>query len=151
VSLSDARRRKEAALAEKHELDAARRRGELIERSHLVDVLLRIRRIVDALPRRRCQEVAELLGIEPRQAVPMLEGVADAILAELRGELERWAQEGASAQIDTPLPEELPHRKYLIRFGCETVEELKAMDDLTLVPGIGEARAADLEGWLDGG
>lgn len=150
VSLSDARRRKEAALAEKHELDAARQRGELIEKDHLVDVLLRVRRVADALPARMCQDVAELLDLETREALPLLEEVADRIIERVRAELESWVREELEARTDTPLPEDVPHRQWLVKAGVETVEELEERADLTELRGIGPARAAKLRGWLDG-
>lgn len=149
VSLSDAKRRKEVALAEKHELDAAKQRGDLIEKSHMVDVLLRIRRIVDALPSRRCQEVARLLDAEPREVVPLLEEMSDLVLDEIRMELERWAAEGAVENLDTPLPEDTPHRSFLVRHGCETIEDVEALDPISVVAGIGETRADEIRDWLD--
>lgn len=148
--LSEARLRKEAALAEKHELDAATRRGELVDRKLLEDVLLRLRSAVDSLPRTLSVDVAELLGITRREALPLVEKVASMVRREVRMELERMAEENATQHEEPePLPEDAPAFVHLRRADIETMEELRAVeDDLEELDGIGPARARAIREWL---
>lgn len=92
-TLSSSRARKEDALARKHELDAAEREADLITRDAFRDSLAHVRRVVDSLPRRKATEVAEMLGVTPREAMPLLEDVADAIIAEIHDQLVVYLKE----------------------------------------------------------
>lgn len=149
-SLAEARRRKEAALAEKHELDAAERRGELVHRELLTDTLTRVRAAIDAVPRRLVGEVAGLLGIPQREALPLLEEAAALVRREVRAELERWSGEEHDAHRGpTPLPDDTPAVLYLRRAGVETIERLRAIEDLEGLEGIGPKRAERIRDWLE--
>lgn len=95
-TLSEARRRKEAALAAKHELDAGERAGTLIHRDHLRDALLVARRAIQSAAAVLLQDAAELLEVEPREAQPLLEELADRVVAHVRVEITEWVEDGAA-------------------------------------------------------
>lgn len=84
VGLSEARRRKEVALARRHELDLREREGELVQRSVVRDQLERAGEAARSAPRRLSHEAAEILGVEPRQAMELLELLVRPVLEVLR-------------------------------------------------------------------
>lgn len=147
----EARSRKEMALAEKHELDAAQKRSELVHVSLLEDTLLRIRASIDSLPRQMAPDVAEILDIQLREALPLAERMAGVVRREVRNELERMADEREPRDVEpTPLPDDAPALLWLDRAGIETVEGLLELEDVREVDGIGAVRADAIEEWLKG-
>lgn len=46
------------------------------------------------------------------------------------------------------LPEDLLHRTLLIEGGISSVQELQSIEDITTIPGIGEAKAEDINEYL---
>jgi len=84
TGLSEARRRKEIALAKKHELELRRKEGELIERSEHLDVLERAGQAARSAPRRLADEAGELLGTDSRDAMRLLELLVKPVLRVLR-------------------------------------------------------------------
>lgn len=57
------------------------------------------------------------------------------------------AEEGAAPQ----LPDDIPHRDELIDAGVASLEALRDLEDLTALPGIGKAKAADIKEYLADG
>lgn len=98
-TLAEAKRRKQSALAEKHEQEAARRRGELVTRESQRDLIVRFRSAAESIPRVLLQDVAELLDLPPREVVPMLEDVADLVVEHGRLSVEELAKEHG-AEVD---------------------------------------------------
>jgi phage terminase Nu1 subunit (DNA packaging protein) len=82
----DARYARARALAAEIELEADR--GTLVPAAELHDVLARASALARSLPRREAPAVARLLGVEPRDAMPLLERVSDQILALFHEALE---------------------------------------------------------------
>lgn len=99
-SLSESRARKESALAEKHEQDAAVRRGELMERSKHRHTLFVVRRAIEGAPKACLRDVAEIMGAEPREVFPVLERISETIRDQVYGEVEAWIQEEAPDDLE---------------------------------------------------
>lgn len=60
-------------------------------------------------------------------------------------------QEGEAAEETEDaggLPEDMPHRAELIDAGVESLDSLRELGDLTALPGIGKAKAADIKEYL---
>lgn len=100
ASLSEARRRKALALALKRELEAGRMVGDLVPISMLRHVTTRIRRAVETAPRRHLQEIAELMNVAPREAMPVVERITDTLLDA--------AREAVAELPETPPEREAP-------------------------------------------
>lgn len=101
ATLSEARRRKTLALAERREMEAAKMRGELVTFDLVRDVTLRYRSAAEAAPRSLLPEIAELMGVQPREAQPILEEIADRLIEHGRLEIEELAKEhGAEVEDD---------------------------------------------------
>jgi hypothetical protein len=60
---------------------------------------------------------------------------------DLAKELEK---QGYCRDVTETLPNDLPGRDAFLEAGIETVEEIKELDDLTKVNGIGDATAEDI-------
>lgn len=95
TTLSAARLRKQQALAEKHELDLAERRGELVPRDAQRDIVVRFRSAIEAAPRALLPEIAEILDVPQREAHPVLERIADRIIEHTRATVEKWVKDEA--------------------------------------------------------
>lgn len=78
----DARYARARALAAEMELEADR--GALVPVAEVQDVLARAAAVAKSLPRREAAAMAGVMGCEPREAVPLLERVSDAILRLFR-------------------------------------------------------------------
>jgi predicted flap endonuclease-1-like 5' DNA nuclease len=55
---------------------------------------------------------------------------------------------GYARQTTQTLPEDLPGREAFIAAGIETLDEIKELDDLTELKGIGEATAEEVIHWF---
>lgn len=73
------------------------------------------------------------------------------------GAMDQAAGEGgdASAEAESggesdevPLPDDLPHREEVEAAGVSSIDELAAIGDLTTLPGIGKAKAADIAAYM---
>lgn len=135
----ESRARKMAFDAELKALELERKRGSLVP----VDVVEE--QVRDALEpvdiglrtahSRLSPSVAAELGIAEGEAVHLIRRLTD----ELRAHLVR-VLEG-----EEPLPDDFPCLSILEREGIETLTELREVEDLTEIPGIGPARAKEIE------
>lgn len=138
VPIAESRARKEAALAEKHELEVAQRRGELVpaesvaaqvrEELSPVDLGLRTAHM------RFAGEWSRKLGCSEGEAVHLIRDLADDLRAHIAD-----AMEG-----EMELPPEFPHRALLVEAGVRTFADLAGVSDLTEIRGIGTKRAKEI-------
>lgn len=84
VGLSEARRRRELALAKKHEMDLRKKEGDLLDRAIVRDHLERVGQAARSAPKRLADEAAHLIGCEPREAMQLLELLVRPVLDALR-------------------------------------------------------------------
>jgi hypothetical protein len=63
----------------------------------------------------------------------------------------RRERENGIGRAPRPLPDDLPWREVLLEHGIRTMDELTALRDLTTIPFIGAARAAQIRTALYGG
>lgn len=94
-TLSEARRRKTLALAERREIEAAKMRGDLIHIDFMRDALLRLKAAVRAAPKAVLPEITEAMGVETREAFPILDEVSGRILDHVEADFMKWLEEGA--------------------------------------------------------
>ncbi|MAO66238.1 MAG: hypothetical protein CL666_14680 [Balneola sp.] len=69
-------------------------------------------------------------------------GETEAVPEKLASE---FVKAGVAREATKTLPEDLPGRDALMEHGCETVKDVKEIEDFTTVDNIGTATAKELE------
>lgn len=150
-----ARARKTEAMARLKELRIAELEGRLVPIEEVED---RIREPLEAIdrglssaPQRLAAHWAERLDITQGEAISLIGDLVDDVRGSVRRELDRLGEELDEEPTPSPLPDDFPARAWLAKAGVETLSELRAVEDLTDLRGIGEKRAEQIREVIDGG
>jgi hypothetical protein len=149
-----ARARKTEAMAKLKELEIAERQRRLVPIDEVEERLRRPLKAVDvglsSAPQRLAPEWSERLNVSSAEAISLITDLVEDVRAAVREELDELEAE-TGEPADSPLPEDFPARAWLEKAGVDTLGELRARDDLTEIPGIGDARARKIREVIESG